>query len=300
MRVIVFVVVVCGVPNFILGNSTHSLISGPQEPLESSKRVPNDKLSVSNVTSDGVKIVGGTEAEANQFPFLVSLQASKGPSGRFRHVCGGSIYNDKYIITAAHCVSVDGLLSEILLRIVAGEHDLSAVSDNEQIQLVKAITIHPSYRPYNLENDIAVLELESSLIFNQYVAPIKIASTNPAVNSHVTVSGWGKERYFASTAAVKTRKASVRVFSNAYCSLLNGIRRVTSTMLCAGVYFPITGGRDACQGDSGGPLFTETEPRQLIGVVSWGIGCAFLLYPGVYTRVPSFNKFITDVAGSGA
>lgn len=93
------------------GFPTLNFLGGPQEPLESSKRVPNDKLSVSNVTSDGVKIVGGTEAEANQFPFLVSLQASKGPSGRFRHVCGGSIYNDKYIITAAHCVSVDGLLS---------------------------------------------------------------------------------------------------------------------------------------------------------------------------------------------
>ena len=56
----------------------------------------------------------------------------------------------------------------------------------------------------------------------------------------------------------------------------------------------IVGGVDACQGDSGGPLFTQ-NPSTLIGIVSWGYGCAAAGYPGVYTQVSYFIDFIKSV-----
>ena len=62
----------------------------------------------------------------------------------------------------------------------------------------------------------------------------------------------------------------------------------------------LIGIKGSCQGDSGGPLFTETQPRQLVGVVSWGMGCAFLSYPQVYTRVASYKSFISGIAGNAA
>jgi trypsin len=66
---------------------------------------------------------------------------------------------------------------------------------------------------------------------------------------------------------------------------------ITINMICANVP---GGGKDACQGDSGGPLVVA---GQLVGIVSWGVGCALAEYPGVYANVATLKSFITSNTG---
>jgi len=245
-----------------------------------------------------VKIVGGTEITPNEFPFLAYLQVNFTGTDGFQQLCGGSIYNENHIITAAHCVGFPGDFESFQVRVVAGKHSADAQSSHEQIRLITQINIHPNYSRETLENDIAILKMESPLIFNERVSAISIATTDPAVNSRVVVAGWGRLRTFATSAPPIPRKVSVRVFSNPYCSLMYGLfNQVTDAMLCAGIHVPIFGTKGSCQGDSGGPLFTERKPHRLVGVVSWGMGCALLSYPQVYARVPHFADYIKSIAG---
>jgi hypothetical protein len=73
------------------------------------------------------------------------------------------------------------------------------------------------------------------------------------------------------------------------CKLLES--EVDETQICAG--FPQTGGRDTCQGDSGGPLVELINGEYvLVGLTSYGRGCAQKNHPGIYTRVASFNGWI--------
>jgi len=107
-----------------------------------------------------------------------------------------------------------------------------------------------------------------------------------ATGAMANVAGWGATcEGCAGTATL--RFVAVPIVSNAQCNTNYG-GGITTAMLCAG--FP-QGGRDACQGDSGGPL---TIGGTLVGVVSWGHGCARPNFPGVYARVPFFRNWINS------
>ena len=62
----------------------------------------------------GGRIVGGIKAEMGEFPWQVSWQR-KNYAGSYSHSCGGSILNENWILTAAHCCA--GIYQG---RIVAG------------------------------------------------------------------------------------------------------------------------------------------------------------------------------------
>lgn len=98
----------------------------------------------------------------------------------------------------------------------------------------------------------------------------------------------------ASESNEKLRAVTVPIVSQSYCRKQYG-RVLTPRMICAGYR---QGGKDSCQGDSGGPLTCViNNVRQLIGVVSFGAGCATPNYPGVYARVTAFRSWISQHSG---
>ncbi|XP_036334693.1 trypsin delta-like [Rhagoletis pomonella] len=229
----------------------------------------------SSVPMPDGRIVGGTNATISQYPHQVSMRYNG------RHRCGGSIYSSKIIVSASHCVTgVDASN----LGIVAGTTLLS----EEAVEVpVLLYVMHEKYSSIN-DYDVAILVLANQLTFNAYIQPIALAKERPEAGTDVIVTGWGTLEE-GGNVSDQLQQVTVNVIDNVTCRRSYPFL-VTGRMLCAGV---VGGGKDACQGDSGGPLIVNNE---LLGIVSWGIGCARSSYPGVYASVPDLAEWIEETA----
>lgn len=229
------------------------------------------------------KIVGGGEASHGEFPFIVSLQTNY-----MGHFCGGSLIKKNWVLTAAHCVS------GIIDKVVIGLHDQKNMTNVESIS-VKKIIPHPNYDSNTTDYDFALLELAQDSRYE----PIALNTAEidiPASNSPImaTVAGWGATNENSYTLPNLLQKVDVPLITQQSCN--NDYRgSITDRMLCAGYD---RGGKDSCQGDSGGPLIANADDNQryLIGVVSWGEGCARARKPGVYSKVSAAISWINQNA----
>ena len=141
---------------------------------------------------EGEKIIGGQDATQGQFPYQVSwcedVYPLLGPAYCFTN-CGGSIYNELTIITAAHCC--EGVSAT---KIVAGELDVINESGQEQIRTIKKKKQHPQYNPtVSMANDICLLILDIPLNLNDQVKAIGLDTVGPTDGAKCKVSGWGTQ-----------------------------------------------------------------------------------------------------------
>ncbi|KAG9262334.1 coagulation factor VII-like [Astyanax mexicanus] len=230
------------------------------------------------------RIVGGEECPKGHCPWQVLLKYGE------KGFCGGVIVKPTWVITASHCL--EKLLAKFL-KIVAGEHDIDVNEGSEQTIEVEEIIMHPSYVPETADSDIALLRLRRPIVYSNYVAPVciprkKLAERELwAIHMH-TVSGWGRRSEGGPTSRV-LRKLDVPRIRTQDCIQESNVS-LTANMFCAGY---IEGKQDSCKGDSGGPLVTHYRNTTfLLGVVSWGKGCARPGHYGIYTRVSNYLEWI--------
>lgn len=226
------------------------------------------------------RIVGGTFTTISSFPWQISLQRSGS------HSCGGSIYSTDIIVTAAHCLQS---VSPTILKVRVGS---SYWSSGGILLSVAAFQNHDDYNPETMVNDIAVIRLSSSLTYSSTIKPIELATTAPANGAAATVSGWGTTLYGSSSIPTQLKYIDVQIVGRTQCasSVYGYGAEIRTTMICAAAT-----GKDACQGDSGGPLVSG---GLLVGVVSWGYGCAYANYPGVYSDVADLHSWVVSAAST--
>uniref|UniRef100_A0A8C2MZ11 trypsin n=1 Tax=Cricetulus griseus TaxID=10029 RepID=A0A8C2MZ11_CRIGR len=236
---------------------------------------------------DGDKIVGGYTCQKNSIPYQVSLNSGY-------HFCGGSLINEQWVVTAAHCYK-----TRIQVRV--GEHNINDLEGDEQFATAAKIIRHPSFVRKTLDNDIMLIKLASPVTLSARVATVALPTSSVPAGTQCLISGWGNTLSFGGTLH------SFPFLTELYPDLLQCLEapvltqaeckaaypgKITDNMFCAGF---LAGGKDSCQGDSGGPLVCNGE---LQGIVSWGYGCALADNPGVYTKVVNYVDWIQSTIAS--
>ena len=210
----------------------------------------------------------------------------RAPMGLF--FCGGSIISDHWILTAAHCLGTAGKLAKVQVK----EGVTNYKSEGAWVRAAR-VEPHAAYNSATEENDIALVKVNSEQD-KQAVIALASISTLLQVGTPLEITGWGAT---AEGGAVvdSLRMADVNYVDTDSCNAPDAYNgTIKAGMICAGFQ---KGGVDTCQGDSGGPLVLKSA-RILVGVTSFGHGCARANKYGIYTRVSFYRDWMSRILAS--
>ncbi|XP_037380646.1 serine protease 55 [Talpa occidentalis] len=233
------------------------------------------------------RIIEGAEAGEGEFPWQVSVQARSQP------FCGGSIISEWWVLTAAHCFHNTDLSPEDVM-VGLGSSDLSSTS--LELKQVSRIILHKDFRRSDMNNDIALLLLQSPIVLDGLKTPICMPwRPGLAKWRECWVAGWGQTRSDDEHSTTSDLlKVPMAIMDWEGCA--KTFPKLTKNMLCAGYH---NKSYDACQGDSGGPLacLSVSDRRWYqVGIISWGRSCGQKDVPGIYTLLENYSSWVKKVA----
>ncbi|XP_045489811.1 chymotrypsin-1 [Pieris rapae] len=227
------------------------------------------------------RVVGGKDAAKGSAPYQVSIRLGYVEGAPKKHFCGGSVLNDKWILSAAHCTYHVPIG---ILTAVVGTMKLSSGGDSYEIETIEN---HPDYDPKTIKHDISLLKVRGTIKFSDNVQAIELPTSDTGVGEVCTVTGWG-DTDNQNTVPDNLQALDLKTISKEKCN---------KELAPAREYLPIEDNQlctfnkareGICGGDSGGPLVKD---KKQVGIVSWGAPCAVGV-PDVFTRVYSYVDWI--------
>ncbi|KAJ9593924.1 hypothetical protein L9F63_014638 [Diploptera punctata] len=288
------------VVNLLLNNFTHSeeieeIIgeSKQYENLNSSDLISNRGYTIDDCTCvcgksneyENGGIVGGIPSIPGEFPWTVALLRDD------KFFCGGTLITRFHVLTAAHCLES---VSPEEITVVLGEYDRTNPTEtNTEVRNLVSGIQHDNFELTTFDNDIGLLELDSSVDFTPNIRAAclpNVGDDKHYVGRKAVVVGWGRVKEEGRLSNV-LRKVELPILTKSTCLSIAGSDEITNNMICTG--YP-EGRKDACTGDSGGPIHLDGK---VIGIVSWGEGCARPNTPGVFTKVLNYLDWIKSHIG---
>lgn len=251
----------------------------------------------SHITS---RIINGQSAPVGRYPYIVSLTLNN------EHRCGGSLIAPDIVLSAAHCATEDIQVDGVMI----GRYDFEDDTEIYEHFVIETIKNHPKFKSsgHSLDYDFMIIKMYGT---SKY--PVVKINGSPKIPANagdsLNVMGWGVTNLETQETATALQEVEVKYMSNQDCNKVGGYYNdfpdkillagtISEVMLCAK-----DEDEDACQGDSGGPLIIRGKSQTgaddlLVGVVSWGIGCAHQHFPGVYARISSqigwINRWVCE------
>ncbi|XP_052888609.1 trypsin-7-like [Anopheles moucheti] len=273
------VVVICAVAVAVVSASDVESARFERRMLPDGAQEIDDRQPIGNVGSLK-KIVGGEPVSIQTHTYQLSLRNYD------YHICGASIISSVWALTAAHCLFPDPDPKTVTLR--AGTSNQSV---GGRIYNASRIIIHPMYNPSSMDNDVAVIRVDS--YFNGpnmgYIGLVPLGY-EPMAGVRAIVTGWGRQSE-ESKQSMTLAGVEIPIVDKADCmNQWSGVL-VSPQMICAGEL-----GKDSCNGDSGGPLVSGG--RQ-IGIVSWGSTKCGGPLAAIYTNLGNvaIRTFISSTTG---
>ncbi|XP_015369411.1 PREDICTED: serine protease 44-like [Diuraphis noxia] len=316
--------------NVVTDKSTtleHIITTEPDKTSNNPTSVDQRQCGTWNKNGIGFKIGDAidNESEFGEFPSMVAIfkeKLSKDGEKKLVLHCGGSLIEKDVILTAAHCVIKEDILT---LVVRAGEWDLKTEKEilHHQDRRVSKIVTHPDYSANGIYNDVALIFTVDSFSLQENIQPICLPATNDIfINDKCYSSGWGKTVFYNNyTIVKKTESGKTRETGQYEVSILKKVDlpivprtlcmdalRATrlgpkfvlhDSFICAGGQE----GKDTCKGDGGSPLMCpyKDEPDRLVqvGIVAWGISCGLADIPAAYVNVAGFVYWIKNEIEKG-
>lgn len=238
-----------------------------------------DATNATGVPESYGRVVGGFQPARSRHPYFVRVDHN-----RALH-CGGVLIAPEVVLTAAHCVVGSGSYTAYV-----NAYNIYNTNAGTTVRSVSRAIRHPSYNTETRDFDVAVLQL-SSPIPDAKTLPLNGFTDTPRPGDSMTVIGVG-DRYEGGGTTIWLNEVEVKMVDPSECDADYGGNSINDfTMFCAK-----DPGQDSCQGDSGGPIMMKVGGvDKVVGVVSWGRGCAKSMYPGVYARVAAAKPWIDSM-----
>ncbi|KXJ10614.1 Chymotrypsinogen B [Exaiptasia diaphana] len=237
------------------------------------------------------RVVNGENASPHAWPWQISLRVNG------QHICGGSLIDADWVVTAAHCV--DRNPSPSGYTVVVGAHHRNGHTQVQEEFRLRQLFKHEGFSMRHLKNDIALIQLERPVKMSSKVNTVCLPSSGSRAKegAQCYITGWGRT-VGGGNAADILQQAMLPVRSHSDCARVNGRLGTVeqNSMICAGGQ-----GKGGCQGDSGGPFVCNEGGRWVLrGVVSWGHSMCRTDHYTVFARISNFIGWInTQKSGGG-